>query len=65
MIIEKLLGRQYYTIARNTVYTIRGVADGTGTIAVIGEYADPSNVNSETRLASHKLNEVHLITNPL
>jgi hypothetical protein len=37
---DSLIGRKYYTVDPNTIYTIRGVADGTGTLILLGEYDD-------------------------
>ena len=55
-----LIGRTYYTLDKKTTYTIRGFAIA-GTIVVIGEYADPQ-VATETKLATHKLAGIHLIS---
>jgi hypothetical protein len=58
---DSMLGRKYYTMDPKTRYTIRGFALN-GTLLVIGEYADdPNNVNTEHRIASHKLTEIHLV----
>ena len=55
-----LIGRKYFTHDPKTQYTIKGVADGTGTLVLLGEYKDGTSA-VETRLITHKVGEVHLL----
>jgi len=60
-----LIGRKYYTTDKNTQYTIRGVADGTGTVVLIGEdvkiSADTLTATTHTRLTTTKVTDAKLL----
>lgn len=52
-----LIGRKYYIHDPKTVYTIKGVSDGTGTVALLGEYND----GQSQRLTTTKVVDAKLI----
>ncbi len=52
-----LIGRKYYIHDANTQYTIKGIADGTGTVILIGEYTDGKNI----RLITTKVTDAKLL----
>jgi len=52
-----LIGRKYYTIDLNSVYTVKGVCDGTRTIVLFGEFDD----GKSKRIVTHKITDAHFI----
>jgi hypothetical protein len=57
IIDQTLIGRKYYILDKNTQYTIRGIADGTGTVVLIGEY----NNGTDVRLTTTKVTDAKLL----